>query len=230
MTLVQSGQDTEMGTAKCALHSGTDAKKAANNKENTLDEFLGVKERPPTPSVSACNDYEKFGIFNGVAFEGSDCPFPTNSDFNVASAAGVDVFDLETGLALSHADLDLQRALEKSRSEVSQSSIDVPVAASRRDEDMERAIAASMRENSASASTATRAAGATSATNDARRQSFSGDIEKAIKLSLGMDQNHRASSAPTIVGVSANDAIDLSSPPVATRRHPSPPTERERRM
>ena len=207
MTLVQSGQDTEMGTAKCtrAHKLGSSGKKegASKTKENALNRFLGIESLMQESATR--NNYELLGVFNGVSHTESGCAFPTQID-SAASLHGLDAtgieFDSATGIAISQADLELQQALEISRSEVQHSASNATVVPnSRPDVDLEKAIAASLRESGAPSNTTSQAQ---STMNDTDT-TFSRDLEKALQLSMGMDGHCRS------IGATANRVIDLSS-------------------
>ena len=204
LTLVQSGQDTEMGTAKCTRIGETCSNTSAKQdrlQQSKLHEY-GVQVSPAS-LARASVDYEHLGVFNGVSFEGSGCNFPVSGDHD---SNGFE-YDLTNGLDVSQADLDLQRALEKSRFEVTHSQL--PVATSTpRDDDLKRAIEASIRDSAPSISLVEETGNG--------HHGFSDDLEKAIQLSLGESKKSPASEFKG--GPAANDVIDLSSPPCSPGR------------
>jgi Calpain family cysteine protease len=118
MVLVQTGQDSEMGTIKCHCNESASAEKGG--KVQTLltssGDLLPVKET--LGSIS----YEKFGIFNGICTESEmlcESMFSSGNqgdDYGMHVPGGFDL-DLELALASSRGDIELQEALAQSKLE-----------------------------------------------------------------------------------------------------------------
>jgi len=161
----------------------------------------------------AHNDYEKYGIFNGVAHEESGCSFdlsnPAASFLGTEDAIDSDV-ERALALSLSRDDADLQKALERSKQETCNPCSRTASSNLNFDQDLEMAIAASMGETASSVFSKAPAASGT----DNSSKSFSEDLEKAIKLSINVSKRRPASYGTT--GASNCDAaIDLTSSPVS---------------
>ncbi|CAB9523127.1 Calpain-type cysteine protease DEK1 [Seminavis robusta] len=126
--LVQSGQDTEMGsvTGKCQINEASSVVRQKALKQAVITTSGGLATKDTACTIS----YESFGIFNNECDVESEDDSLHNAMFGsidalAASGAGfvggfgLDGFDpeLEQALALPRGDLELQAALEMSKAD-----------------------------------------------------------------------------------------------------------------
>ena len=122
--LVQSGQDSEMGSVVCKKLKADSSPMVSGDKKQTTLEAFGKASSTNTTSVSRWDsEYEKFGIFHEsksvASVEMHNAMFGNPSDSLVSGMMGTDVFDLELerALAMSRGDTELRDALEQSKND-----------------------------------------------------------------------------------------------------------------
>ena len=125
MVLVQSGQDTEMGSIKCErIRFGAAATIASTlEKSNSLPQYFGAEKvlKQPCGPLNDYDDYNKYGIFNGTGLNilnrSRFASHNSNSKKVVNLLGRLDSLDmeLEQALALSRGDLELMHALKVSQ-------------------------------------------------------------------------------------------------------------------
>ena len=121
MVLVQSGQDSEMGTINCKLLSQGQTLRGESPKKQTKISFNGSLNLD-NGSVNGEEGYGSFGVFKGDNFlhlkKRHAAIFGRNPAQGLASnSIGLDAFDLELerALALSRGDIEMQEVLELSK-------------------------------------------------------------------------------------------------------------------
>jgi hypothetical protein len=235
MVLVQSGQNTELGSIECKPLGLDTGKKSVPARSNTLDDFLGVDIQFLRKSKD--DDYETRGIFNGTDCS-IDLALSGNMGGEVENGSGNrhDEFDLELerALALSRGDMELQRAIELSRTEqtplnqtMTRMDTDLQLAAPQ--EASFAAIAAAPSNNFVDRDLELALEESKRLTFTAPTMSFSQEIEKAIQLSLN---ESKQLSRPT--GTSSSQdrkiVIDLTSSEAVTRGNdPLAPVAKKRK-
>ena len=118
MVLVQSGEDTEMGSIICKTLT-TRLPKIDSTKQSSLAKFL---KAPPTPKG---DKYDIKGIFCGTSCSAAD--FASSGSSSDQASSHIERFfkdsydaEVEQALAISQGDLELQETLERSRGEDNQ--------------------------------------------------------------------------------------------------------------
>jgi len=195
MVLVQSGQDTEMGSIVC---QPLPAAGGYPKGENALTKFLNI-------SNYANSSYDSRGIFNGVSCSKEDFDISAaagGSTKPLESCVGIDL-ELERALAISRGELELQQALEQSRA-------NLPLY--RGDTDLQRAIELSRAEAEATTFEGS-GSGPHSVRVTSHRTALESDLEKAIKISLekeNKDRKQKISGSESLT-FALRETIDLAS-------------------
>lgn len=129
MVLVQSGQDSEMGSATCKEINGAPTKKDGLKQSviTTLQERNSTFSK--ASGIGRVDNFELLGVFNGCtnpskAQSSMFGPNATSQDLGTADFGMVDL-ELEQALAMSRGDTDLQEALALSQRESEGSSAGV---------------------------------------------------------------------------------------------------------
>lgn len=204
MVLVQSGQDTEMGSVTCtkSVDNSSSSKTNSSHENNSIVKFF----KPESGVPSTCkrdDDYESLGIFSGTDLD-SEFSFDLSSrngeilSLDDGCADGFDA-DLERALALSRGDVQIQESLEQHNTQSAgpiRQDPAVQPAASTFEREIERAILESSKMASVGLD----------------QSSFDHDLEKAMQLSLRDD---KPVSSPTVL-------VDLSWDDGPEQRKPSP--------
>ena len=158
--MVQSGQDSEMGSVTCKKLDSTGIHKDDKDKKQTsITAFASKLPTSETPTSDTDHEYERLGIFHAskgaTSLEMHNTMFGAAADVVDVSMIGPDTFDmeLERALALSRGDIELRDALEMSKRETGPISPGLARgdgAAMHLDEEMQIALERSMAETSGS--------------------------------------------------------------------------------
>lgn len=196
MVLFQSGQDTEMGSIKCERinHLGNATNKQQSiiterQSNNTLNKYWNVEQskisKPAVNGVNSVDDYPTRGIFNPTSR--SFLPRSAFARNDVQKAASLVRFAEEN--SSTFIDVELEQAIQRSRRDAISDARCADGACrensrfAAEDQDLERAIRASMKEQNAPPSSASTNHPSTTISSS-NNNTFSQELDKAIRISL----------------------------------------------